>query len=370
MLFADEVASNESRPFQASISSLSTVSFQEPLQKCDEVAEQISGIGSKEGELVREFCGVRKGTKILTPNPLSKNGEGASTSPSPYLGKGPGDGEKACPTSVESLCPGDLVLTHKNRFMPVLKVMWDEREEEMLQIRVSGCTASLCISPYHPVAFPRQALPPFGTKVSTARHLRKYSTPAESVLWSFLRGKSLGIKFRRQHSLGPFILDFFAPSVRVAIELDGGIHEEEYQGAYDLFRQECVEMFGIQFIRLSNEEVLRNVGEALDRIRYIVKSREAFLDYGVLWVPAEDLRVDDSVFAEGTSEIRTVSGIKRLCVREPLCSLGVANDNSYVTDVCTVRNSRDGMELLLPKVESWTKKTTETPPITGNSGPK
>ena len=62
--------------------------------------------------------------------------------------------------------------------------------------------------------------------------LRNESTPAEIALWQMLKGKSTGYKFRRQHSVGNYILDFYSPAIRLAIELDGEVHNnseaEEY----------------------------------------------------------------------------------------------------------------------------------------------
>jgi hypothetical protein len=95
-----------------------------------------------------EFFGLRAGTRILTPNPLSKDGEGASNSPSPYLGKGPGDGEdKVHLRIIESLECGDLVLTHRNRFMPILKVMQRVYVGEMLEIQFQDVSIPLYITP-------------------------------------------------------------------------------------------------------------------------------------------------------------------------------------------------------------------------------
>ena len=59
------------------------------------------------------------------------------------------------------------------------------------------------------------------------RELRRSLTVAEARLWTCLRHAGLGWKFRRQHSLGPFIMDFYCPSARLAIELDGAAHDSE-----------------------------------------------------------------------------------------------------------------------------------------------
>jgi very-short-patch-repair endonuclease len=82
-------------------------------------------------------------------------------------------------------------------------------------------------------------------------------TLAEVRLWNGLRGWKLG-RFRRQHALGEFILDFYCASARQCIELDGGVHEGPEQRARDEARSETLAAFGIRVLRFSNEEVLRD----------------------------------------------------------------------------------------------------------------
>ena len=70
--------------------------------------------------------------------------------------------------------------------------------------------------------------------INKARYLRKEKTKAEKILWEELRNRKLGIKFRRQHPLAQFILDFYAPSINLAIELDGRDHVQNIE--YDTLR--------------------------------------------------------------------------------------------------------------------------------------
>lgn len=99
------------------------------------------------------------------------------------------------------------------------------------------------------------------------RTLRKNQTYAENVLWQQLRNRQvLGIKFRRQYSVDHFVIDFYAPEIKLAIELDGAIHKFEEQKENDAARQEYIERFGFKFIRIKNEELLNNPNKALGRI--------------------------------------------------------------------------------------------------------
>ncbi|MEZ0607639.1 endonuclease domain-containing protein [Fibrella sp. WM1] len=89
--------------------------------------------------------------------------------------------------------------------------------------------------------------------------LRNGATKAEQRFWQYTKGSQLaGRKFRRQHSVGHFILDFYCPSERLAIELDGGIHLQPAVRDYDLERQDAIEALGIRVLRFSNDDVLHN----------------------------------------------------------------------------------------------------------------
>ena len=103
-------------------------------------------------------------------------------------------------------------------------------------------------------------------KILRARELRKESTKAETALWQFLRDRFLfSKKFRRQHRFHGFILDFYCPEEKLAIELDGPIHLK--QKAYDLARQKIIEKHGLKLIRFNNDEVFNDLGNILEKIK-------------------------------------------------------------------------------------------------------
>ena len=80
------------------------------------------------------------------------------------------------------------------------------------------------------------------------------------------------MKFRRQYSVDQYVIDFYAPELKLAIESDGSIHEIEDQKEYDKARQDYLENFGISFIRITNEELFCNPNKALQRIAEKIKS--------------------------------------------------------------------------------------------------
>ncbi len=103
---------------------------------------------------------------------------------------------------------------------------------------------------------------------STRKTLRNDPTPAEKRLWGKLRNSPLvGKKFRRQHSVYNYILDFYCPQHQLAIELDGDSHFTESGMKYDAKRTTFLNEVGIQVLRFTNNEVLENLESVLERIR-------------------------------------------------------------------------------------------------------
>ncbi|MEJ5241101.1 MAG: DUF559 domain-containing protein [Anaerolineales bacterium] len=102
--------------------------------------------------------------------------------------------------------------------------------------------------------------------VEIAREFRKNPTPSEAILWQALRGKQLdGVKFRRQQPIGPFVVDFYAPSHRLIVEVDGGVHETQREK--DRERQTLLESLGLRFVRIPAEKVEKDLPGALQMIR-------------------------------------------------------------------------------------------------------
>jgi len=114
----------------------------------------------------------------------------------------------------------------------------------------------------------------FNKKDSKERRLelRGNQTTAENVLWQELRSrKCLGVKFRRQYSIDHFILDFYAPRLKLAIEVDGGIHQNLDQKEYDQNRTDYLEVFGISFLRVTNKSVINSKDDVLKEIKQVIR---------------------------------------------------------------------------------------------------
>lgn len=99
------------------------------------------------------------------------------------------------------------------------------------------------------------------------RELRQNQTDAEKALWARLRSKRFyGLKFFRQYSIGPYILDFYCPTLKLAVELDGGHHNQSENRNYDLARSEYLKAQGIEVFRYWDNEVLLNMEEVLTEL--------------------------------------------------------------------------------------------------------
>ncbi|MFT4761910.1 MAG: very-short-patch-repair endonuclease [Paraglaciecola sp.] len=108
-----------------------------------------------------------------------------------------------------------------------------------------------------------------------AKKLRENMTKAEIALWEELRAKKLDdLKFRRQHPIGIYILDFYCHAKRLSIELDGGYHKNEEQRKFDKERTFHLKEVLIDEIRFRNEEVLTNIPKVLNEIRQKLKELE------------------------------------------------------------------------------------------------
>ena len=95
--------------------------------------------------------------------------------------------------------------------------------------------------------------------------LRKNQTKEETLLWAKLRNSQLGFKIKRQYSVGPYVLDFYCASKKLAIEIDGVQHKEEKE--YDISRSNYLSVFGIKVIRFWNNEINENIDEVVLEIK-------------------------------------------------------------------------------------------------------
>lgn len=97
--------------------------------------------------------------------------------------------------------------------------------------------------------------------------LRHNLTESEKLLWFYLQNEKLGWRFRRQHSVGHYILDFYCPQAKLAIELDGPSHDSDAAQENDREREKFLAACGIHVLRFRNEEVVVNITGVLNQIK-------------------------------------------------------------------------------------------------------
>ena len=110
--------------------------------------------------------------------------------------------------------------------------------------------------------------------VGKARRLRQQQTPAEKKLWDYLRNRKFkSLKFRCQHPIDRYIVDFICMEKMLVVEVDGGIHQEAGQREYDNERTKDFKGYGLKVIRFTNEEVLDNVFDVLKKIELFIEQK-------------------------------------------------------------------------------------------------
>ena len=124
-----------------------------------------------------------------------------------------------------------------------------------------------CKNPFHDKSMWKGASPII---FSRAKHLRENMTDTEILLWEELKKKKLlGYKFRRQHPISNYILDFYCHKLKLVIEIDGGYHNHFKQRELDKERTEILEFQGLKVLRFANEEVVENLSSVIKEIKSI-----------------------------------------------------------------------------------------------------
>ena len=108
------------------------------------------------------------------------------------------------------------------------------------------------------------------------RRMRKKPTPAEALLWKALRGGRVGAKFRRQHPIGRWSVDFCCPAAMLAVEVDGDIHD--LQREHDEVRSADLEMRGFRVVRFRNEQVTGDLDGVVQEIGRLLREQFARLE--------------------------------------------------------------------------------------------
>src|SRR5690349_10702266 len=99
------------------------------------------------------------------------------------------------------------------------------------------------------------------------RKLRDQMTKAEVLLWTELKNKKLGVRFLRQYSINSYVVDFYCPSLKLAVEVDGATHCTDEEKEYDRSRQAEIETLNIEFLRFTNPEIYDDLYNVVEKIK-------------------------------------------------------------------------------------------------------
>jgi very-short-patch-repair endonuclease len=112
--------------------------------------------------------------------------------------------------------------------------------------------------------------------IPAAKTLRRPMTATETLLWEHLRDRRLmGTKFRRQHAIGRFVVDFYCHELRLVVEIDGSVHDEPGRRLLDAQRQEDLEDLGLRFIRFRAEDVAADAAIVVAKLATAISSLAA-----------------------------------------------------------------------------------------------
>ena len=134
-------------------------------------------------------------------------------------------------------------------------------------------------TPLHPVERGAARVPKYSVytpvQYELAKQMRKEHTEAEGVLWEVIRDSKLGVKFRRQHPIDKYIVDFICLQERIIVEADGGYHTTEEQKFYDAERTKVLNDIGFEVMRFTNEEITAHPYKTKDKIKARVEQKRA-----------------------------------------------------------------------------------------------
>jgi cyclase len=103
-----------------------------------------------------------------------------------------------------------------------------------------------------------------------AEELRKNPTFEENLLWQYLKGNQLGVRFKRQHPIWLYIADFYCHEIKLVIEIDGSIHNLKEVKERDIVREDDIVSFGIRVIRFRNSEIRNSIIQVLEKISEVI----------------------------------------------------------------------------------------------------
>ncbi len=179
-------------------------------------------------------------------------------------------------------------------------------------------------------------------------------TSAEKILWQQLRNNQLGVKFRKQHPIGPYITDFYTRDVGLIIEVDGDTHFSSDAEVCDAVRTDYLHQLGLTVLRFTNLEIFHQLDGVMEQIRQaicVVRPSKTPLQQ---WRKSETLRGGDIIYFGINCKPVEIANIQYVDTDEEVYDLEVETDHSYLTEVCAVHNCGSGTTAYV--AEKWGRR--------------
>ncbi|MBK6328441.1 MAG: DUF559 domain-containing protein [Chloroflexi bacterium] len=252
---------------------------------------------------------------------------------------------------IEAIQPGDYVLTHNGRTHRVLRTIRRQHHGRMVGIRHGRSHQTLWLTADHRVLCQLRTQS-YGAQRSwrhiphhhfeRARQLRRDQTTTERKLWSKLRSNQLGVKFRKQHPIGPYIADFYCWEKGLIIECDGDSHYTPDGQAHDQTRDEYLHGLGLTILRFPNNHINYHLQSVLEQIAHTLAETEPTEQHNRQWRAANSLQVGDTLFFGESLEPVEITELLYEHTSEEVYDLEVEEAHSFLTEVCAVHNCGSG----------------------------
>jgi very-short-patch-repair endonuclease len=262
------------------------------------------------------------------------------TPPSTALRAGPfGETDRR----VEDLTSGDWVLDYRARAVRVSRIQVRRYIGPMILISVGASFDPLRVTPAQLVLLARRirkigawnGLPP--EQFARARILRRSASPPERKLWELLRNNGAGVKFRRQHPIGPYIADFYSRDAALVVEVDGESHfvTPDAESA-DQKRDFYSEQLGLRVLRFTAHEVGTDPEAVLLSISRACRETILLHSPEFQWISAANLRIGDLVHRTPTN-FHTIQKLQRAASDETVYWFELEGSTSVLTRTCALR---------------------------------
>ena len=233
----------------------------------------------------------------------------------------------------------------------------------MVGIQVEGSAGTLWVTGDHRILCRRRTgsygaertwrqVPP--NHFARAREMRKEQTTAERRLWTGLRRLGLGVKFRRQHPIGPYVVDFYSWSGGLVVEVDGESHATPEAQIYDAERDEYFSTLGLDVLRFTNQDISDDLDAVLARIGCALDQVAPSESHDRQWRRADSLRVGDVVYTGPSLRPAGIAQLAREECCEEVYDLEVEGAHSFLTEVCAVHNCGSGTTAYV--AEQWGRR--------------